>query len=171
MGARDWNLATCVSSPATFIVPPPHAQIDTARHFLTLPAMLEVVDAMSYFKLNTLHVHLSDDDSFSFFVPAYPRLSATGCYSNVSHTHSPADLASLVAFARLRGVRVVPEFDTPAHFSTLIDAYPEYMASAGALQPGDGLRAAPPLDRTRPRFLHRTTTISRLQQQQLPLPR
>lgn len=93
--------------------------------------MLEVVDAMSFLKLNTLHVHLSDDDSFSFFVPAYPRLSATGCYSNVSHTHSPADLARLVAFARLRGVRVIPEFDTPAHFSTLINAYPEYMAAAG----------------------------------------
>ena len=99
--------------------------IDTARHFLTIPSMLEVLDAMSYLKLNTLHVHLSDDDSFSFFVPAYPRLSATGCYSNVSHTHSPSDLASLVAYARLRGIRVIPEFDTPAHFSTLISAYPE----------------------------------------------
>ena len=118
-----------------------YTQIDTARHFLPVSSILEVVDAMSYLKLNTLHLHLSDDDSFSFFVPAFPRLSATGSYSNISHVHSPADLKSIVAFARLRGVRIVPEFDTPAHFSTLVNAYPEYMASAGEQVPAALRRA------------------------------
>jgi hypothetical protein len=44
--------------------PPLNLKIDTARHFLTVPAIKEVVNAMSFLKLNTLHLHLSDDDSF-----------------------------------------------------------------------------------------------------------
>jgi N-acetyl-beta-hexosaminidase len=64
----------------------------------------------------------------SFFVPAYPRLSATGCYSNVSHTHSPENLTAVVAYARERGIRVVPEFDTPVrillHVQQLVDFVP-----------------------------------------------
>lgn len=104
--------------------------LDTARHFLTIESMKEAVNAMSYLKLNVLHLHLTDDDAFPLVVPALPRLALTGAYSNYSHTFTPAQLADLVAYARLRGVRVIPEFDTPAHFSSLLNAYPEYMAAA-----------------------------------------
>ena len=69
---------------------------------------------MSYSKLNVLHWHLVDDESFPYVSEALPRLAAKGAYSP-THTYSAAAVQQLVAYARDRGVRVMPEFDTPGH--------------------------------------------------------
>jgi hexosaminidase len=102
--------------------------LDTARTFLSVAAIKSVMDAMSYLKLNVLHLHLTDDNSWPVVIDAWPRLALLSAYSNFSHTYSKADLAALVTFGRERGIRLVPEFDTPAHFSSLFAAYPEFAA-------------------------------------------
>jgi hexosaminidase len=104
--------------------------LDTSRHFLTLGAIEQVMEAMSMLKLNVLHLHLTDDNSFPVVVAKWPRLAAAAAYSNFSHTYSAADLAGLAEFGRARGIRLIPEFDTPAHFSSLFPAYPEFAAAA-----------------------------------------
>jgi hexosaminidase len=104
--------------------------LDTSRHFLSVPAIEQAMDAMAMVKLNALHLHLTDDNSWPVAIAKWPRLASASAYSNFSHTYSAADLAGLVAYGRQRGIRLIPEFDTPAHSSSLFAAYPQFAAAA-----------------------------------------
>lgn len=86
--------------------------IDTARHFLPLDVMYHLLDAMSYVKLNTLHIHLVDAESWPLVVPSWPGLAGAGAYSTDA-TFTAAQLSQVVAYATDRGIRVVPETDMP----------------------------------------------------------
>ena len=72
---------------------------------------------MAYCKLNTLHWHMVDDQSFPVESTALPNLAGLGAYSP-AHTYSHADLREVVAYARARGIAVLPEFDIPGHSSS-----------------------------------------------------
>jgi hexosaminidase len=97
------------------------ALVDTARHFMTLPRLYAFIDALAYNRMNVFHWHVVDDNSFPFVSSTFPSLAAQGAYGApdqglvAAHTYSPADVQNVIAYARLRGVRVVPEFDTPGH--------------------------------------------------------
>ncbi|XP_034234464.1 chitooligosaccharidolytic beta-N-acetylglucosaminidase-like [Thrips palmi] len=90
--------------------------LDTARHFLPLAALLRTVDAMAASKLNVLHWHATDSHSFPLLLPSVPQLARLGAYSS-KEVYTPAAVASLLRYARVRGVRVLLEIDAPAHCS------------------------------------------------------
>ena len=89
------------------------ALVDTSRHFEPVAALRAFLDAMAYNKLNVLHWHVVDDESFPFFSQTFPNLTAAGAYNApaTTHVYSRADVAGLVAYAKARGIRVVAEFD------------------------------------------------------------
>lgn len=86
--------------------------IDTSRHFLTVDTIKKAIDAMMFSKLNVLHWHITDQDAFPMFVPTVPELSGSGSIGGV---YSENDLKTIITYARARGIRVVPQVDTPAH--------------------------------------------------------
>jgi len=121
--------------------------IDVSRHFMPLDAIERNIDGMAAVKLNILHLHLSDDEGFRVESRRCPKL--TGLASD-GLFYTQDQIRKLIAYARNRGVRVVPEFDVPGHAVSWLVAYP-HLASGPAPQglvrsQRDDLR--PPLDPT-----------------------
>jgi hexosaminidase len=90
--------------------------LDTSRHFLPIPVIQRTVRAMSYNKMNVLHLHLTDTASFPVHVSAQPNMTSYGAYSDLQ-IFSPQEMADLTEYAQAHGVMILPEVDTPAHVS------------------------------------------------------
>ena len=99
--------------------------IDTVRHFIGLDTLRRTLDAMWFYKLNVLHLHLTDDQGFRFRSETYPELASPDSYS-------VPELAALVAYAADRGVRVVPELDVPGHATSWLAVHPEWGVASNA---------------------------------------
>lgn len=87
--------------------------IDTARNFYTLESLYRQIDAMSLAKMNVLHLHITDSQSWPVFVNSYPEM-VKDAYSS-KQIYSTDDISHLVEYGRYRGVRIIPEIDMPGH--------------------------------------------------------
>ena len=99
--------------------------IDTSRHYLTMQVIMKHLDAMEMVKLNVLHWHIIDDQSFPFQSKTYPKLSQFGAFNPETHIYTHRDVENVIEEARLRGIRVIPEFDIPAHTRSWVKGHPE----------------------------------------------
>ncbi|PNP42958.1 hypothetical protein TGAMA5MH_05706 [Trichoderma gamsii] len=111
----------------------PHrgVMLDLARTYQTVTDIKRTIDAMSWNKLNRLHLHITDSQSWPLVIPSLPKLSQEGAY-HPSLVYSPADLAGIFQYGIDRGVEVITEIDMPGHigvvelaYSDLIVAYQE----------------------------------------------
>ncbi|KAK4475797.1 hypothetical protein MN116_001053 [Schistosoma mekongi] len=111
--------------------------LDTSRHFLSKSVILLNLEAMSYNKLNVLHWHIVDDQSFPYQSSVYPELSAMGAYRE-DLVYTPSDIKEILEFARFRGIRVIPEFDIPGHTRSISLSHPEIMSQCQHYSKGYG---------------------------------
>ncbi|XP_069133008.1 beta-hexosaminidase subunit beta-like [Argopecten irradians] len=100
---------------------------DTARHYWPKELIYSMLDAMVMNKMNVFHWHIVDDQSFPYQSEAFPELSGKGAY-HPSMVYTPADIADIVEYARLRAIRVIPEFDIPGHSFSWGLGKPDLMA-------------------------------------------
>ena len=100
--------------------------VDVARRYLPMPLLHAVVDSMSYAKLNVLHIHATDDQSWPVALSSQPALANHGAFSP-THVYTVSSLRDLVEYARLRGVRVLLEIDTPGHCASLAFSRPDVL--------------------------------------------
>jgi hexosaminidase len=102
--------------------------IDVSRHFEPVSQIERTLDGMAMVKMNVFHWHLSDDQGFRAESKIYPKL--TGLGSN-GQFYTQEEMRGVVAYARARGIRVVPEFDIPGHTVSWLVSYPQLGSSKG----------------------------------------
>ena len=102
--------------------------LDVSRHWMPVEVVERNLDAMAAVKLNVFHWHLSDDQGFRAESRRFPRLQQLGSDGNF---YTQADIRHVVAYARDRGIRVVPEFDMPGHTNSWLAGYPELASAPG----------------------------------------
>jgi hexosaminidase len=97
--------------------------VDTARSFYPVAWIRELIVHMSEFKLNVLHLHLTDTAAWPLDVDGHPELTEYLSYRDINKeklSYSRKQVRELVEFGRLRGVSIVPEVDGPARASSWI---------------------------------------------------
>jgi hexosaminidase len=104
--------------------------LDVSRHFLPPDEIKRTIDGLAAVKLNVLHWHLSDDQGFRIESKKYPRLQQ---YGSDGMFYTQTEVKDIVAYARERGVRIVPEFDMPGHSTSWLPAYPSLASSSGPI--------------------------------------
>ena len=101
--------------------------LDVARSFLPPDYLRRTIDRMALFKLNRLHLHLSDDQGWRIEIKQYPKLVQIGGASAVqggrSGHYTQDELKQLVAYAQARGIVIVPEIDMPGHVQAALASY------------------------------------------------
>jgi len=106
------------------------ALFDVGRHFFTVAEAERFIDLLSRYKLNVLHWHLTEDQGWRIEIRKYPRLTSVGAWrteadgSRSGGFYTQQQVREVVAYARVRGITVVPEIEMPGHSSAAIAAYP-----------------------------------------------
>ena len=127
------------SSPQGFVVPAvviddqPRfpwrgLMLDAGRHFMPLDTVRQTLDGMEAVKLNVFHWHLSEDQGFRVESKTSPLLQEKGS-DGLYYTQD--EIRGILAYARDRGIRVVPEFDMPGHAGAWFVGYPDLASGAG----------------------------------------
>eukprot|EP00026_Physarum_polycephalum_P006240 Phypoly_transcript_06282.p1 GENE.Phypoly_transcript_06282~~Phypoly_transcript_06282.p1 ORF type:complete len:551 (+),score=47.63 Phypoly_transcript_06282:60-1655(+) len=98
--------------------------LDTSRHYIRVDTILMMIDSIAYNKMNTLHWHVIDSQSFPLVSRTYPRLAEYGAYQYPQAIYTTENITAIVQYGYERGVRVVPEFDIPGHSYTWGLGYP-----------------------------------------------
>src|SRR5688500_4892353 len=143
MGASrpDWPI------PALTIVDRPRfawrgAMLDVARHFFTVREVQQYIDLLALYKINVLHLHLSDDQGWRIQINSRPRLTGVGANMEVGGGrggfYTQQDYQAIVRYAQERYITVVPEIDMPGHTNAALVAYPDLSCSTRPTAPFTG---------------------------------
>jgi hexosaminidase len=115
--------------------------LDVARHFFGVDDVLRLIDHLAAYKLNRLHLHLSDDQGWRIAIDGWPRLAERGGRGAVGGDpggfYTQDDYRAIVRYAAERFITVVPEIDTPGHVQAALASYPE-LAGDGSADPYTG---------------------------------
>mgnify|MGYP002230658597 CR=1 FL=1 len=118
--------------------------IDVARYFIPKEDLLRLIDCISLLKINTLHLHLTDDNGWRIEIKKHPLLTAVGSRRveregllfHERHNqrqgeptvekgfYTQTDIREIVAYASSRCIEIIPEIDMPAHSNAALAAYP-----------------------------------------------
>ncbi|HEY0653150.1 MAG TPA: beta-N-acetylhexosaminidase [Chryseosolibacter sp.] len=104
------------------------SMLDVARHFFSVEDVKRYIDLISYYKMNKLHLHLSDDQGWRIEIKSWPDLTAIGGISQVGGGkggfYTQEQYKDIVAYAQSRFVTIVPEIDLPGHINAALVSYP-----------------------------------------------
>jgi hexosaminidase len=105
------------------------AMLDVARHFLPVRDVKRFVDLMALYKLNRLHLHLSDDQGWRIAISSWPRLATHGGGTEVGGGrggyYTQRQYSDIVRYAAARYVEIVPEIEMPGHVHAALSSYPK----------------------------------------------
>jgi len=105
------------------------SHLDVARHFFDVDTVKQYIDYLAQYKINHLHLHLTDDQGWRIEIDGWPNLTDEGADSEVDGTpggyYTKAEYADLVQYAQDRFITVIPEIDMPGHTGAALESYAE----------------------------------------------
>lgn len=134
--------------------------LDVSRHFFAKEEVMKLLDVMSSYKLNTLHLHLTDAGGWRIQMDKYPKLTSETAFRTESDWrkwwdghdrrylpegtpgayggyYTKEDIRQIVGHAAERHIRVIPEIEFPGHSEEVLVAYPELSCSGKPYRNGD----------------------------------
>jgi hexosaminidase len=119
------------------------AMLDVARHFFTVAEVQRFVEHIAAYKLNRLHLHLTDDQGWRLEIPAWPELTEVGArsatYGDAGGHYTLDDYAAIVRHAAAHFVTIVPEIDLPGHTHAALSSVPALNVDGVAPPPYHGV--------------------------------
>lgn len=116
--------------------------LDVARHFQPVETIKHLIDIMVSYKLNILHLHITDDQGWRLEINSWPMLHQIGAHSSVGGGsggyYTQAEYKEIIEYARERSITVIPEIDLPSHTYAAIASYP-WLASSKSTTPSSDL--------------------------------
>ncbi len=104
------------------------SMLDVARHFFSVADVKKYIDLLAYYKLNTLHLHLSDDQGWRIEIKSWPKLTEIGGSTEVGGEsggfYTQEEYKDIVAYAAKQYITIVPEIDMPGHTNAASVSYP-----------------------------------------------
>ena len=105
------------------------AMLDVSRHFFTVDEVKQYIDLLALYKLNVLHLHLSDDQGWRIEIKSRPALTGLGSATEVGGGpggfYTQQDYKDIVSYARERYITIVPEIDMPGHTNAALIGHPD----------------------------------------------
>ncbi len=140
---RSWVLPTCEIADA-----PRFAyrgvMLDVTRHFFTVEDVKRFIDRIADLKLNTLHLHLTDDQGWRIEIKSWPELTAVGAACEVGEGdggfYTQEEFKEIVRYAAEHYVTVIPEVDMPGHTNAALVSYAELNADGKKKEPYRGIK-------------------------------
>lgn len=117
--------------------------LDVSRQWYPKETIMKVIDTLAFNKMNRLHLHATDSQSWPLEIPAMPELSQKGAY-RPDLTYTPADLQQILDFAEARGIQVIVEIDMPGHTTSIADSHPDLIVGRNIQPNWDTYAAQPP---------------------------
>jgi hexosaminidase len=110
--------------------------LDLSRHFFGKETLFKFIDEMAAYKLNVLHLHLTDDPGWRLEIPGYPKLTEKALAADGTRQYfTAAEMREIVAYAAARHIIVVPEIEMPSHTGAAGGAYPELFNGGNVFDP------------------------------------
>ncbi len=133
--------------PALTIVDQPRfgwrgLMLDCSRTFQSVDYLKQTLDRMAAFKLNVLHLHLTDDQGWRLEIRKYPELTARGAQFSAKYNEPPehqgfytqGQMRELIAYAAARGITIVPEIELPGHSLAALSVFPHLSCAGGPFE-------------------------------------
>ncbi len=118
--------------------------LDVARHFFSVEDIKKYIDVLSYYKINVLHLHLSDDQGWRIEIKSWPKLTEIGGSTEVGGESggffTQEDYTEIVEYAAARHMMVIPEIDMPGHTNAASVSYPILNGNGKKLKLYEGTR-------------------------------
>jgi len=109
------------------------AMLDVSRHFFTVAQVEQYINQLSLYKINYLHLHLSDDQGWRLAINGWPNLTTVGASTEAGGGpggyYTQAQYQAIVAYAASRYITIIPEIDMPGHFTAALASYAELNCS------------------------------------------
>jgi hexosaminidase len=120
------------------------AMLDVSRHFFGVNDVKKLIDQISYYKMNYLHLHLSDDQGWRIEIKSWPNLALHGGSTQVGGAnggyYTQDQYTDIINYAKERYITIVPEIDMPGHTNAALSSYPELNCDGKATELYTGTR-------------------------------